>query len=383
MSHLSQRFVRKPFQSSPVRSGFLLAAVALGLSACGGGGDSSAGAGGGGGGGGGIVATYGNISLPGRMIVNKGARVGTASRTGAFNLTTAQRTVLPSSPSPDADRWSTGAATGLALRYLSGASASTVTIFNATTLAVVRTVTIPAAIGKPQISADGQFLLAFVGSTLTVFDATDGQEVESVSAFNGFSVIGTPAAWMPDGRYVFLVGKTLAVTAPNAPTVDTVATLAGLPGATPSSVTNVDLAVSPDGRRIALSWNDGGDIDLWVVNAADGTGLKQLTRSAAGDALDYVHASPTWSPNSQWVAGVLYMSGTSSSPVYPDEPFLGSRITGSSGCEDQVFVVDPAGPTVQLDWPSFDATHGLKVIAASGTGGEWLATCSASISWMP
>lgn len=367
--------------SSLAMVGLCLAAALL--TACGGGGGGGGASDGGGNNPpGGAVATYGNGTLPGRLLVNKGQRIGTAVGHAVFDLTTAQRAVLPVSPSGvDNERWSTGARAGTVLRLQSG---GTLTRFDTTTLAQQGSpVALPGNTSTPQLSADGQYLLAFAGNTLTIYNAATGAVVEDVSNLDGYTVLGVPAAWLPDGRYVYLAGKTLYATRPGSPTTDTITTLA-LPGPTPASVMNVDLAASPDGRRLALSWLDGDteDTDLWVVNV-DGTGLRALTRSAQPDSLDYVHASPVWSPDSKWVAGVLYMSGTSASPVYPDQPFLGARITGSTGCIDQVFVVDADGATVRLDWPSFDAAHGIKVRADSGVGGQWLATCAARIAWLP
>ncbi len=338
--------------------------------------------GGGGEGGGEAVATYGDRTLPGRLLVNKGHRVGTAAGHAAFDLTTGQRTVLPASPAGvDDERWSTGARADTLLRLQSG---GVLTRYAASTLAAQGApITLPSSVNAPQLSADGRYVLAFDENTLTVYAAADGAVVEDASNLDGFSVIGVPAAWLPDGRYVYLAGKTLYATRPGDPDTTELATLA-LPGPTPSGVMNVDLAASPDGRRLALSWLDldTEDADLWVVNV-DGSDLKQLTRSTQPDALDYAHASPAWSPDSKWVAGVLYMSATSSSPVYPDEPFLGARITGSTGCIDQVFVVDPDAGTVQLTWPTFDAAHGIKVRADGEAGGQWLATCAARTAWLP
>lgn len=346
-----------------------------------GGGSAGGAVGGGASGGSSGVSTFGSGTLPGRLLVNIGARVGTARRAALFDLGTGRRTLLPLSATPDRDRWNVGLPTAPAVRTVTSGATVTATLFELGALSTVRTLTIADGSGSVLASHDGRFVLAFDGSELTIYEGT-GSIVEHGSNLDGFSIIGMPAAWLPDGRYVYLAGKTLYATAPNSPTVSTLATLSLLPGDTPSGVMNVDLAVSPDGSKVAFSWRDSDtdDADLWVVDVT-GANLRQLTRSATS-ALDFTHASPTFSPDGQWVAGVLYMSGTSASPVYPDAPFGGSRVTGTTGCIDQVFVVSLNEPTVQLSWPSFDAQHGVKVFAATGTTGEWLSTCGGRVSWV-
>ena len=77
----------------------IVAFAALALAGCGGGGggDSSADVGSGGTGG---VTTYGNTTLPGRLVVNAGGGKGAE----VFNLRTAQRAGLPaSSKDPEHD----------------------------------------------------------------------------------------------------------------------------------------------------------------------------------------------------------------------------------------------------------------------------------------
>jgi Tol biopolymer transport system component len=328
------------------------------------------------------VATYGTRSLPGRLLVNKGHQHGTSFVAATFDLTNAKRLALPLSTTPSADRWTASAA--LAARSRGAGSALAVDLFRAGDLSLLRTVTLPGESSIPRPSPDGRYLLAFVGDALTVFDAADGRQVETVSQTSGYSILGDPAAWLPDGSYAFLVGRTLYRTRPGADTVTTVAALA-LPGPTPSAVLHSDLAASPDGQRLAISWRDldSGDADLWTVRV-DGTDLRRLTQQPASTpALDYTHASPAWSPDSKWVAAVLYMSGTSSSPLFPDEPFLGGRITGTTGCIDQIFVVAADGPTVELTWPRWDREHGIKVRDPSDMGGQWLSTCGAEVGWVP
>jgi hypothetical protein len=342
-----------------------------------------------------IVNTYGTTNLPGRLIVNS---VPGPGRGAAFDLRTGQRVVLPASaPGAINDRWTTGARPNSVVRTTTGSSSTTITVLDSATFGTVQSsITKSNSLRAPLVSPDGRYLLTFwydvssgetvANDQLTVFDAQTGDVVEFGSNLDGVSVLSTPAAWMPDGSYIYLAGKTLYRTRPNDPITTPVATLA-LPGPTPTSVSRTALAVSPDGSKIALTWREergvSNDVNVWTVNA-DGSGLARLTSAPDPTSpLDFTHGSPTWSPDGQWVAAVLYMSGTSSSPVYPDEPFLGARVTGSTGCIDQVVVVPAAGPAVSLDWPSFDADRGIKVATPSGPGGQWLSTCGGTISWLP
>ena len=360
---------------------------------CGGGGGGSSG---GGGGGTGSVTTYGSTTLPGRLIVNSG--VGGAT---AFDLRTGQRASLPaSSTDPEHDSWSVGANTTTLLRLNQnlGPTQIEIAFINATGFAAARApIRMSDRVSTPHLSGDGRLVLTFWSNKsanesnnyLTVFDAATGAVVERGSLLNGFSVTGDPAAWLPDGRYVYFVEKSLYVTKPGSPDADLIADLTSLPGSASTGIASGRMAASPDGKRLAFNWVEarkGGisnDSNLWVVNL-DGTGLRRLTSAPDPTSpLDYSHGSPTWSPDGKWVAGVLYMSGVSTAPVFPEAPFGGDRVTGTTGCADQVFVVNVDRPEVALSWPSFDSAHGVKVAAATGAGGQWLGTCGGTISWVP
>jgi TolB protein len=60
---------------------------------------------------------------------------------------------------------------------------------------------------------------------------------------------------------------------------------------------------SPDGRRIAFCLTEGGNTDVWVMNA-DGGGARRLTREAAIDV------SPFWSPDGKQIAFASDRAGT-------------------------------------------------------------------------
>jgi len=60
---------------------------------------------------------------------------------------------------------------------------------------------------------------------------------------------------------------------------------------------------SPDGRRVAYCLTEGGNTDVWVMNA-DGSGARRLTRDPSIDV------SPTWSPDGTKLAFTSDRAGT-------------------------------------------------------------------------
>jgi len=64
-----------------------------------------------------------------------------------------------------------------------------------------------------------------------------------------------------------------------------------------------DVAVSPDGRRVALSVFEDGDWGLYVADAGGGA-LTLLARPSA--------STPSWSADGQWIAGTVRPSGAGS-----------------------------------------------------------------------
>jgi TolB protein len=78
----------------------------------------------------------------------------------------------------------------------------------------------------------------------------------------------------------------------------------GRPAAGAPAITNQTPSWSPDGSRLAFVSNrSGSNYDIWVVNR-DGSGLQNLTNSAASEI------APTWSPNGTQIAFISDRGGT-------------------------------------------------------------------------
>jgi DNA-binding beta-propeller fold protein YncE len=318
-----------------------------------------------------------------------------------FNLRTADRTALPASAqSPEADHWVASADGHKALRWNTAdwRSEIPVSFFDGTSLASSgNDLLLPTRITSPLLSSDGAKILTFwqpgtEDQRLTIFDAASAQPLKQGSQLDGESVTAKVAAWLPDGRYIYMSGATLYVSSPGSNSSQQVATL-DLPSNNEIEgggyvAGQSDIAVSPDGRQIAFTWHERRsastfDTNIWVVNV-DGTSLHRLTSAPdTNSPISFTYGSPTWSPDGRWIAGVLFMGGTVAAPVYPDEPFLGSRVVGTTGCgSSPVFVLPSDAQNVAVSWPRIDRTRTVKVKSADGSGGEWVTSC-ATIQWLP
>ena len=77
-----------------------------------------------------------------------------------------------------------------------------------------------------KLSFDGRFLLTFQGPVdglleerrLAIFDMTTRQKVKQESRLDGRMMLGSPAAWLPDGSYIYLVGRDLYESSPTSAT---------------------------------------------------------------------------------------------------------------------------------------------------------------------
>ena len=396
----------------------LILLLALFIAACGGGSGGGGGSSPGTGGGGGnpapaqTVPTYRNTTLPGRMVVNGNPANGGLQHIFdqvMFDLRTGQKVVLPRGTiDPDHLVFNADGNRGTLLRWDADFQQTELSFFDPVSLAATAAaLKISSQMTRaPQLSPDGKFILAFWNNSaageiiteqkLTIFDASSGAVVKRGSRLNSSSIVhARPAAWLPDGRYVYFVRNSLYVSSPTSAD-DTLIAQLNLPVNGLDTLTQGDISVSPDGSRLAFNWTeprDGGienDSNLWVANV-DGTGLRRLTTAPdPNSALDFRHGSPTWSPDGKWVAGILYMSGVvfglppgwccdnDPEAAYP------YTVIGGTGCIDQVFVADADGPPIALAWPKAERANGLKVLAPDGKNLQWVTTCGFElISWLP
>jgi len=86
-------------------------------------------------------------------------------------------------------------------------------------------------------------------------------------------------------------------------------------------------AFSPDGKRVAFSNTRTGNSEIWVINV-DGTGLRQLTTSAASDT------APCWSPTGQEIAFTSDRGGTPQIWVMDAEGLNVRRVTNVGNWND-------------------------------------------------
>ena len=340
------------------------------------------------------VTTYGNTNLPGRLILS------TEGPAEIYDLRTGRGAILPTSAT-GGDRWHASTNPATILRMGPGPDGKRMAerLKTSDWTAIGPSSLIGGSFNLVKVSPDGRYFLTFWAPStsddriLTIFDAETGAMVKSGSPLDNETVISSPAAWLPDGRYVFLVKRSLYVSSPTTSANTLVATLP-LPdnsvfqdGNSQSGFSQ--LTVSPDGQKIAFNWRvprrNTMDSHIFVANV-DGTGLHQLTAPPdASSPLSFGYGGASWSPDSRWVSAVLYMTGSTIAPVFPpDQSFPGvpGGIIGSTGCAtNPVFVLPADANQVAISWPAFDVRYGVKVRNSSGTGGQWLSACKA-VQWV-
>lgn len=346
--------------------------------------------------------TYKNATLPGRLLVN--SLIHPAE---VFNLQDGSRIVLPPLPKTiyddTVDSWDINPSKTLLTR-LSTANwrkNPIVGYFDVNTYAKQSELLLPDNyIGYTgvRLSADGKYLLTFhnfqgrydTDRLLTVFDAASGVIVEEGSKLDGEVVTGFPAAWAPNGDYVYMFANELYVTSPLSPTVRRIATLNLPPTNSDGRIYSANvgsMVVSPDGTKLAFTWNEfrkyDQDTHVYVVNM-DGTGLHRLTELPDKTSpLSFQFVYPTWSPDSQWVALVLEMSGVTTAPVFILEDFSPWKVTGTTGCGGSPVLILPAtSENVTVSWPKLDPNFAVKVKSSDGNNSLLLTTCN-SIRWLP
>lgn len=346
--------------------------------------------------------TYKNATLPGRLLVN--SLIHPAE---VFNLQDGSRIELPPLPKTihddTVDSWDINPSKTLLTR-LSNANwrkNPIVGYFDVNTYAKQSELLLPdnyIGYTAVRLSADGKYLLTFhnyqgrydTDRLLTVFDAASGVIVEEGSKLDGEVVTGFPAAWAPNGDYVYMFANELYVTSPLSPTVRRIATFNLPPTNSDGRIYSANvgsMVVSPDGTKLAFTWNEfrkyDQDTHVYVVNM-DGTGLHRLTEVPDKTSpLSFQFVYPTWSPDSQWVALVLEMSGVTTAPVFILEDISPWKVTGTTGCGVSPVLILPAtAENVTVSWPKLDPNFAVKVKSSDGNNALLLTTCN-SIRWLP
>jgi hypothetical protein len=230
----------------------------------------------------------------------------------------------------------------------------------------------PAFFSDLKPSRDGRYVLAAWkrrygqhDPELAVFDRM-GRIVQELPVYRGNLLQRRAFDWLPDGRYVFLAGRQVAIGDVRK----------GLLGAHPLALpgnaqAEGELAVSPDGQYLVVSATlpaEGRQDTLLFVGRVDGPAMRQLTvpsRQALASTLRADHVSPHWSPDGRSIAFVVW-----------HKSYL-SRVP-TLGCPAALVV--PAGgdrvPVTGL------ATSDDPALAASAGGQGPLTSCDGAVAWI-
>ena len=225
--------------------------------------------------------------------------------------------------------------------------------------------------GYPAWSPDGSKIV-FVSNRngeeeIYVMNA-DGSNVTRLT--NDAAVDRFPT-WSPDGTKIAFArvggpaGPSWQIFVMDATDTDSDGNGDNLRQLTTSSGNNLAPAWSPDGTKIAFNSDRGNYGEIWVINAADGTGETQLT-SATG----YQDSTPSWSPD-----GSRIVFGSSRGGAYDiytiDYPGLAvTRLTTTTG----TYPVGANHPTyppdgTRITFHFYDGSGGsVFVINADGSG---------------
>jgi len=173
----------------------------------------------------------------------------------------------------------------------------------------------PKFFGNPRLSPDGRYILAYWKADIRQDDCElvvldrQGHIVEHGSplAYDTFNS-REAVAWLPDGRYIHTAGNRIVVRQIGNPKY----LVAPLHLPPQVNTGNANLAVSPDGKRLAITLNvplrnrAGVDIadSLLFVAALDGSGLHALTTPSQvtlDHAVSMAHGFPSWAPDGRWL----------------------------------------------------------------------------------
>jgi Tol biopolymer transport system component len=353
----------------------------------------------GGGAAGGAPVLLGSTQLPGRWLLEN-VDLDHQERFQSYivDLKTGDRRVLPvqSTDNTESDSWTTSDDGKQLVVWNDGKR--NLTFFDSNTLASGASWHLDANdyrdFYEPVPSRDGKYILAITeegidGQNITVLDVAHQTEVKHGSKLDDGYPDGREYAWLPDGRYIYLMDRSIYVTSVEADPEQATRLfdMPALPDNGLGSTTSAELAVSPDGKRLALAWptpRDGSmDSILWVVDM-DGKNLHRLIVPAdPKDVLGFSVGDPTWSPDGQSIAAMHFMGGgVVTAPTTNDDPnFGGDRVIGASGCNDVVVVFSPDDHDVAVPNKDVDPKQSVKIHGASGD--VWAGTCGGRVAWLP
>ena len=137
---------------------------------------------------------------------------------------------------------------------------------------------------------------------------------------------------------------------------------------------NTSAAPSPDGSKVAMILSKSGSPDVLCVANADGSGLKQLTKTREDES------SPCWSPDGQWICFATKINERRSLCKIPASGGAVQRISTAG-------ISNPSEPDWSPDgkWIVFTAQMGefdLCVVPASG-GTATVLVSGEDPSWAP
>jgi hypothetical protein len=153
------------------------------------------------------------------------------------------------------------------------------------------------------------------------------------------------------------------------------------------------MAASPDGKKLAFTWRG----QIWVVGV-DGSNLMQITEAEPVDLSSHLESmyvanfvSPTWSPDSKWVAsiwlrnttggvvgGVFPSADATVAPVYQVLPSPGAVANGR--CSNPLVVFPADKKTMVTRW---DPENFVRMRHVNKVSLRWLTTCAEHVFWLP
>lgn len=381
--------------------------LSLSLIACGGGGGgtsadpASNGGGGNGGSGGGTGGTggtgNGGSGASGFMegvLIGSPFKGSTAYDSAELSLASGQLSGLPRSAwsianRGEPDQWAVSSATGASSDMARQDWVGDVDFFDRKTLARTGGFSLSSLPGtnlpkfysivKP--SPDGQHVLAYwkadyhdENPVLAVFDRSGNVVQEGISVDYDPSFYWNAFDWLPDGRYIFLAGPTLAIGTVGSNSIAT------SPVTPPNGVGTggAELSVSPDGTKLALKLevdmpDQNGIVEgrgVLFITDTQATTFRQLTtlsaRAQASDG-EIAHSNPVWSPDGQYLAfSIAYPQSGLAIPI--------------AGCPAEL-VLPVSSATVAID--GLDDPDSEHFLAANPAGGGTMAvqSCFQQVSW--